>query len=185
VSPAEDPGPPGSSLRYGNPWADPPSERDPVRQVRARLPAPVTIWTAGTAGEWTGLTVSSLMLAQGEPGQLLGLIGPDTDLAETMTHTGAFVVHVLADRPDHRRLAQHFSGTLGADPDLLQVDQSDQGPRLRGAPDQVGCRVISRRPCGWSELVEAAIEDVRWATDLPPSRPGLLWYRGGFQRGGE
>jgi flavin reductase (DIM6/NTAB) family NADH-FMN oxidoreductase RutF len=184
VPSAEDPGPARSSLRYGNPWADPPSERDPVRQVRARLPAPVTVWTAGEE-EWAGLTVSSLMLAQGEPGQLLGLIGPDTDLAETVARTGVFVVHLLADRPDHRRLAQHFAGTLSADPDLLQVDRSDHGPRLRRAPDQVACRLTSRRPCGWSELVEAAIEDVRWGATPLPSRPGLLWYRGAFWRGGE
>jgi flavin reductase (DIM6/NTAB) family NADH-FMN oxidoreductase RutF len=156
-----------------------------VRQVRARLPAPVTVWTAGPEDDWTGLTVSSLMVAQGEPGQLLGLIGPDTDLAETVTRTGVFVVHLLADRPEHRRLAQHFAGTLSADPDLLLADPSEHGPRLRGAPDQLGCRLNSRRPCGWSELVEAAIENVRWATTPPPSRPGLLWYRGAFRRWGE
>jgi flavin reductase (DIM6/NTAB) family NADH-FMN oxidoreductase RutF len=175
---------PRSSLRYGNPWADPPSERDAVRQARARLVAPVTVWTAGQ-DDWAGLTVSSLMLAQGEPGQLLGLIGPDTDLAETLLDTGVFVVHLLADRPDHRRLAQHFAGTLSADPDLLEVDRSGHGPRLRGAPDQLACRLSSHHPCGWAELIEAAIEEVRWATDPPPSRPGLLWFRGAFQRWGD
>jgi flavin reductase (DIM6/NTAB) family NADH-FMN oxidoreductase RutF len=185
VPPPDEPDPPRSSLRYRNPWADPPSERDPVRQVRARLPAPVTVWTAGSGDGWTGLTVSSLMLAQGQPGQLLGLIGPDTDLAELVAHRGMFVVHLLADRAEHRRLAQHFAGTLSADPDLLQVDNSDHGPRLRSAPDQLACRLSGRRPCGWSELVEAAIEDVRWGTTPPPSRPGLLWYRGGFRRWGE
>jgi flavin reductase (DIM6/NTAB) family NADH-FMN oxidoreductase RutF len=183
VPPTDEPGPPRSWLRYGNPWADPPDERDPVRQVRARLPAPVTIWTAGDA-EWAGLTVSSLLLAQGEPGCLLGLIGPDTDLAETLERTGAFVVHLLADRPEHRRLAQHFAGTLGASPDLLEVDSSTHGPRLRSAPDQVACRLTSRRPCGWSELVEAAVEEVRLATGPPPSRSGLVWYRGAFRRWG-
>jgi flavin reductase (DIM6/NTAB) family NADH-FMN oxidoreductase RutF len=179
VSPPDEPAPPRSSLRYGNPWADPEAERDPVRQARARLPAPVTIWTAGDE-EPAGLTVSSLLLAQGEPGQLLGLIGPDTDFAETIERTGVFVVHLLTDSPEHRRLAQHFAGTLGADPDLLRVDRSDHGPRLRHAPDQLACRLRSRRPCGWSELVEADIDDVRLATP-PSSRPGLLWYRGAFR----
>jgi flavin reductase (DIM6/NTAB) family NADH-FMN oxidoreductase RutF len=180
----DEPGPPRSSVRYGNPWADPPSERDPVRQLRARLLAPVTIWTAGD-DEWTGLTVSSLMVAQGEPGRLLGLIGPDTDLADTLERTGAFVIHLLADRPEHRRLAQHFAGTLSASPDLLQVDRSAYGPHLRTAPDQVACRLISHRPCGWSELVEATVEEVSLATTPTPSRPGLVWYRGAFLRWGE
>ena len=169
--------PPGSALRYGNPWADPPSERDPIRRARARLPAPVTVWTAGER-EWAGLTVSSLMVVQGQPGRLVGLVGPDTDLAEAMEGTGAFVVHLLADRPEHRRLAQHFSGSLSADPELLQVEPSPHGPRLLAAPDQLDCRVSSHHPFGWSELVEAEIEEVR----LGPPRSGLIWYRSEFHR---
>jgi flavin reductase (DIM6/NTAB) family NADH-FMN oxidoreductase RutF len=126
------------------------------------------------------------MLAQGEPGRLLGLIGPDTELAETIERTGVFVVHLLGDRPEHRRLAQHFAGSLPADPGLLVVDRSEHGPRLRCVPDQLACRLGSHRPCGWSELVEAAIDDVRWANSgPPPSRPGLLWYRGEFRRWGD
>jgi flavin reductase (DIM6/NTAB) family NADH-FMN oxidoreductase RutF len=181
MTPSDEPGPPRSSLRYGHPWADPPSERDPVRQARARLPAPVTVWTAGQA-DWAGLTVSSLLLAQGEPGQLVGLIGPDSDLADAIAETGRFVVHLLTDRREHRRLAQHFAGTLSADPDLLRVEGSDYGPRLLCAPDQLACRLHSHHPCGWSELVEADIDDVHPAQGPQADRPALLWYRGGFRR---
>lgn len=179
---SDDPDSPGSSLRYGNPWADPPSERDPLRRARARLPAPVTVWTAGGT-DWVGLTVSSLLLAQGEPGRLLGLVGPDTDLIDTIERTGVFVVHLLADRLEHRRLAQHFAGTLSADPDLLRVEESGHGPRLLSAPDQLACRLSGHREFGWSELVDAVIEDIRVATPgRPPPRPGLVWYRGEFGR---
>lgn len=152
-----------------------------MRQARARLPSPVTVWTAGQA-DWAGLTVSSLLLAQGEPGQVVGLIGPDTDLLDILAETGRFVVHLLTDRPEHRRLAQHFAGTLSADPDLLQVEDSPYGPRLRWAPDQLACRLYSRHPCGWSELIEAAVDEVRWANGPQSWRPALLWYRGGFRR---
>jgi len=171
-------GPTGSTLRYGNPWADPPSERDPVRQARARLPAPVTVWTAGHP-RWAGLTVSSVLLAQGDPGGLIGLVGPDTDLVEFVTRTGMFVVHLLVDSPDHRRLAQHFAGTLGADADLLTTEDSPHGPRLLAARDQLACRVIRTVPFGWSQLVEAEIEEVR--LDGPAARPALAWYRGEFR----
>jgi flavin reductase (DIM6/NTAB) family NADH-FMN oxidoreductase RutF len=171
---------PGSTIRYGDPWADPPSERDPVRRARARLPAPVTVWTAGDAdSDWTGLTVSSVLLAQGQPGRLIGLIGPDSDLAEAITAGGMFVVHLLADRPEHRRLAQHFAGALPADPTLLAVEASRHGPRLTAVADQLACRASNCRPAGWSQLVEAEVAETRLG---PPVRP-LLWYRGEFWRG--
>lgn len=148
-----------------------------MRRARARLPVPVTIWTSGDA-EWAGLTISSLLIAEGQPGRLIGLVGPDTDLADAVRRTGRFVVHLLMDRPEHRRLAQHFAGSLDAVPDLLRVETSPHGPRLTAVPDQLDCRVTTHRPYGWSELVEAEIVDVR----LDPPRPGLLWYRGGFRR---
>jgi flavin reductase (DIM6/NTAB) family NADH-FMN oxidoreductase RutF len=145
------------------------------------MAAPITVWTAGDAGsDWTGLTVSSVLLAQGEPGRVIGLIGPDSDLAEAIKRNGAFVVHLLADRPEHRRLAQHFAGALPADASLLEVEASTYGPRLIAAPDQLACRASTWRTAGWSQLVEAEVADSRLG---PPSRP-LLWYRGEFWRGG-
>lgn len=176
MPPPEDTDLPGSSLRYGNPWADPPTDRDPVRQARARLPAPVTVWTAGD-GVWAGLTVSSLVLAQGQPGRLLGLIGPDSDLADAIDRTGRFVLHLLTDHREHRRLAQHFAGSLSAPTELLQIEASPHGPRLLAAPDQLACRVSDHRPFGWSELYEGEIDEVR----LGPARSGLLWQHGEFR----
>jgi flavin reductase (DIM6/NTAB) family NADH-FMN oxidoreductase RutF len=143
------------------------------------MPAPVTVWTSGDADSaWAGLTVSSVLLAQGEPGHLIGLIGPDSDVAEAIGDGGLFVVHLLIDRPDHRRLAQHFAGVLPADPNLLAVEASGHGPRLMAAPDQLACRAIASRAAGWSQLVEAEVADIRLG---PPARP-LVWYRGEFGR---
>lgn len=163
----------GSRLRYGDPWADPVSERDPVRRMRGRLPAPVTVWTAGDT-EWAGLTVSSVLLAQGEPPWLMGLVGPDTDLADAVAETGTFVVHVLGG--DHRRLAQHFAGMLPAPDDQLVVRASPHGPVLVAVTDRLACRVIDQRPAGWSLAIDAVIEQV----ELGPGGQGLAWYRGGF-----
>lgn len=182
VTEGRDLSPPGSSLRYGQPWADPLSQRDPVRQARSRLPAPVTVWTAGDA-EWAGLTVSSVMVAQGTPGRLLGLIGPDSDLGEMLVRTRSFVVHLLGDCPEHRRLAQHFAGTLSADPVLLAVEASSHGPRLVAVEDQLACHVSRSVPCGWSQLIEADIDAIRLGSldgsaSPSSSRRALVWYRG-------
>lgn len=175
---AEEDFPPGSPeggarLRYGDPWADPVSERDPIRRMRGRLPAPVTVWTAGSSA-LAGLTVSSVLLAQGEPPLLMGLVGPDTDLADAVAETGTFVVHVL--RAEHRRLAQHFAGMLPAPDDQLVVQPSPHGPVLVAVKDRLACRVIDQRPAGWSLAVDAVIE----AVELGPGGDGLAWYRGAF-----
>ena len=50
-----------------HPFHPPEGERDPVRRMRGRLAAPVTIITAGDDVGRSGLTVSSLMLAEGDP----------------------------------------------------------------------------------------------------------------------
>lgn len=185
----------GSSLHYGNPWADPEHMRDPVRRLRGRMPAPVTVWTAGgptggaaggTAGalgppgpgEWAGLTVSSVLMAQGEPPRLAGLIGPDTDLADELQAAGAFVVHVLDDR--HRRLAQHFAGLLPAPDADLAAEATPHGPHLRAVDDRLDCRVQRCADFGWSLLVEAVIEESTLGTTA--TGPGLAWYRGQLHR---
>jgi flavin reductase (DIM6/NTAB) family NADH-FMN oxidoreductase RutF len=139
----------------------------------------VTVWTAGLlagAGEWTGLTVASVVVAQGAPARLAGLIGPDSDLAETLEATGATVVHFLNDR--HRRLAQHFAGALPAPDADLAVTASPYGPVLAAVEDRLYCRVEQRRPYGWSLLVEAVVE----GAEIGEPGPGLAWHRGRFHR---
>jgi 3-hydroxy-9,10-secoandrosta-1,3,5(10)-triene-9,17-dione monooxygenase reductase component len=171
---SDDNGPGGSSLHYGNPWADPAGLRDPARQLRGRLPAPVTVWMAAGGA---GLTVSSILVAQGEPPCLVGLIGPDTDLAQALHADPRFVVHLLT--AEHRRLAQHFAGLLPAPDDQLTTTPSEFGATLNAVGDRAQCRLLSRRPLGWSELIEAEIVSVTWASPAPA--PALALYRGAIE----
>jgi hypothetical protein len=48
----------------------------------------VSLWTSGSAG----LTVSSLMTANGSPGAVLGLLDPDSDVRDELEETGVGVV---------------------------------------------------------------------------------------------
>jgi flavin reductase (DIM6/NTAB) family NADH-FMN oxidoreductase RutF len=143
------------------------------------MPLPVTVWLAGAAGPGplVGLTVSSVLLAQGQPPLLGGLVGPLTDLAEAISGAGAaFVVHVLAD--GHQRLAKHFSGELPAPADLLAAEPSPHGPLLKVVSERLLCRTRASQEFGWSLFVEAEIEHV-----TPPApAAGLAWYRGDFVR---
>ena len=65
------------TIHHCDPFATPEGQRSPVRRLRGRLAAPVTLWTApGPAG----LTVSSMLVAGGEPGRVLGLIDEESEL---------------------------------------------------------------------------------------------------------
>ena len=96
-----------------HPFRDP--EGDPVRSLRGRLGGAVTLWTSGekaSVGSRAGLTVSSVMVAGGEPGRLLALIDPDSSLRDVLEETGRGVVHLL--RWEHRDLAEAFAGQMPA-----------------------------------------------------------------------
>lgn len=167
----------GARLRYGDPWQDDPSARDPVRRARGHLVLPVTVWLTGEvgAGPLTGLTVSSLFLAQGEPPLVAGLVSAESDLAEALSTPGqGFTVHVLDAR--HKRLAQHFSGQLPAPAEQLAVQPSEHGPLLEAVAERLACRTLASRPFGWSVLVEASVERVQGAR----AGHGLAWYHGAF-----
>ncbi|MGH9106245.1 MAG: flavin reductase family protein [Acidimicrobiales bacterium] len=164
-----------SSLRYGNPWAGPPEARDPLRRLRGHLVLPVTVWT-GTAGAGpVGLTISSVLLGQGQPPVLAGLVSPTSDLAALLRPPSArFVVHVLGAA--HRRLAQHFSGDLPAPEEMLAVLGSPHGPLLQAVGDRLLCRTTSTKPLGWSVLVEAEVDEVQAGA----AGRGLAWYHGAY-----
>ena len=75
-----------------HPFADP--DPDPVRRFRGRLGGAVTLWSAGSGPDRVGLTVSSLVVALGEPSHVIGLLDPDADLTEALRDTGRAVVQV-------------------------------------------------------------------------------------------
>jgi flavin reductase (DIM6/NTAB) family NADH-FMN oxidoreductase RutF len=170
--------PTGSTLRYGNPWADPPEARDPLRRLRGHLVLPVTVWLAdapGEDGEHVGLTVSSVLLSPGDPAMLAGVVTPASELADALASPPApFVVHVLGS--SHRRLAQHFAGDTPAPEEMLSVQPSDHGPLLDAVGDRVLCRALSIKAFGWSLLVEAEVDAVQAGV----AGNGLAWYHGQF-----
>ncbi len=95
------------TIHSEHPFLDP--DPDPVRLLRGRLGGAVTLWTSGS-DEWAGLTVTSLMVAGGEPGRVLALLDPDSDLADVLGETGRAVVHLL--EWEHRDLAEAFAGQM-------------------------------------------------------------------------
>lgn len=171
---------PGAQIHHTDPFATPEPERSPVRRFRGRLPAAVTLWTAAVpGGRPAGLTVSSTIVADGEPGRLLGLIDEESDLWAAAEAAGRFAVAPLA--PSHRQLADRFAGLFPA-PGGLFADAAEwtgtpYGPVPVGAAGWLGCRLDGARPFGWGLLVEATIEAVDVAGEVAP----LIHHRGRYR----
>ena len=162
-----------------HPFLDPESERDPVRRFRGRLGGAVSLWTTGSGRDRAGLTVSSLMVAGGEPARLLALVDPDSDLAESLPATSRAVVQLL--RWEHRGLADAFAGTAPAPGGAFaQAEWAETawGPRLADVGTWAGVNLESTGEVGWSLLLTATIEHVEIGAEDDP----LVHRRGRYLR---
>lgn len=162
-----------------HPFLDPPDERDPVRQFRGRLVAPVTVVTAGREGSWAGLTVSSLMVAEGDAASVIALIGPTTDLWDQIAETEAFVVHILDN--SQREDGDVFAGIRprpGGPFAGLEVEQSQWGPVLASARSRLYCRLADSKALPFHQLVEGLVEQAEVGNLDDPA----TYFRGGYRR---
>lgn len=164
----------GGHIHSTDPFATPEHARSPVRRLRGRLPAAVTLWTTPTP---TGLTVSSNLVADGDPPRLLGLIDEESALWPAVQAAGRFAVAVLG--PAHRQLADRFAGALPAPGGLFTGypwRETPYGPVPEDVSTWAGCRLDGARPMGWALLVEATVEHIEIGDDPP-----LIHHRGRYR----
>ncbi len=157
----------GMTIHGDHPFLPPESERSPVRRFRGRLPSPVTLWTSGSADARAGLTVSSVLIADGEPGYVIGIIDPDSDLWETLRDNGRVVVGLLDER--HRGLADAFGYVApapGGPFKLGEWSDTEWGPALAGIT-WAGCVNADPDPprLGWGLQVRLEIQHVELGPD--------------------
>ena len=170
------------TIHTEHPFLEPEGDRDPARRFRGRLGGTVTLWTAGDEGDRAGLTVSSLMVAGGEPARVLALVDPDSDLHDRLQETGRAVVHLLGW--EHRDLAEAFAGTAPAPGGPFRTGgftQTAWGPLLTGAPTWASVSLETVADVGWSALLTCVIDEVTIGDDLPP----LVHRRGRYLRPSE
>lgn len=147
------------TIHSDHPFMPPEGDRDPLRRFRGRLPAPVTVWATGVGRDRRGFTVSSMLIADGDPGMVAGLIDEDSDFADALDEV--FTVNILT--LEHVTMAEAFAG-IGPAPGgpftLGTWQQTAWGPVLEGGAGWLGARLTSgeRRHLGWGLLVEAGIE---------------------------
>lgn len=161
-----------------HPFTTPPELREPARQLRGRLVAPVTVWTAGGPEGRTGLTVSSILVAEGEPPMVFGLVGLGADLWDAMQATGAFVVHVL--ETTHREIADRFAGLRPSPGGLfrgLEVEDTPWGPVMVEVPSRAACRMEEARETDYHVLVQGRVERI----ELHDLQEPLVYHRGRYR----
>lgn len=165
------------TIHAGHPFADPPEARDAARRLRGRLGGAVSLWTSGSGPARAGLTVSSLMVATGDPAYVVGLLDPDSDLFDALETTGRGVVQLL--RWPQRELADMFAGVSPAPGGLFAqapFADTDWGPRLEAATTWAGVELASAEETGWSMLVRCRIAHV----ELGDASEPLVHRRGRY-----
>jgi flavin reductase (DIM6/NTAB) family NADH-FMN oxidoreductase RutF len=166
------------TIHSSDPFATPDDQRSPLRRLRGRMASPVTLWTAGEGRSRAGLTVSSVLIVDGAPGRIIGIVDEESDLWPVLESTGRFVVALLA--PGDEQLADRFAGLLPAPGGLFRDPiwtDTAWGPVREAAPAWAGCRLDGGRPYGWGLLVEATIDEVSLAGRAAP----LVHYRGRYR----
>ena len=161
-----------------NPFVAPEADRDPIRRFRGRLAAPVTIITAGDASGIAGLTISSIMVAEGSPGSVHFLLGSTADVYGIIQRTDRFVVHVLAHAD--RGLSDIFAGRRpnpGGPFSGLSFTLGDWGPVLDDVTDRAYCSGVSVSEQGYSLLVSAGVDEVEFTDFTDP----LSYFRGMYR----
>jgi 3-hydroxy-9,10-secoandrosta-1,3,5(10)-triene-9,17-dione monooxygenase reductase component len=168
---------PDGTIHDENPFTTPAELRDPARRFRGRLATGVTVFTTGTLPRATGLTVSSLLVAQGAPDRILALV--DEETADDIRTAGRFVVHVLPER--EQALSDRFAGVRPSPGGLfrdLEVRQSDHGPVLEEIRTRAHCTWERSMEMGYHTLVVGVVDSI----ELEDLDAPLVYYRGRYRR---
>jgi len=137
----------GGWIHDEHPFVTPPDLRDPARQLRGRLASGVTVFTSGGPDHRAGLTVSSLLVAEGEPSRVVALVGEATDLWFAIEQSGSWILHVLGETD--RELSDRFAGLRPSPGGMfvgIDVEDTPWGPSMaRPGPQTIGSAIVSGR----------------------------------------
>lgn len=169
------------SIHSEHPFLPPAGDRNPLRRLRGRTPSPVTVWTTVLDGRRVGWAVSSLLLADGEPAEVVGLLDEDSELAEAVQQTRTLAVSLLGW--GQQQLSDAFAGVMPAPGGAFRLGEwadTAWGPVLVGATGWLGARLKDGPVdhAGWALLVRANVEHVQ--VDEPAD--GVLAYLHGRYR---
>ncbi len=165
------------TIHRSHPFAPPPESRAPARRLRGLLPSPVSIWASESGGEREGWTISSMLIADGDPAQFIALVHEDAEWWDLFRETGLAVVSILGQGQGW--VSEVFARAAPSPGGVFRTGQwasSGHGPRLEGAAAWAGVRLLDAEPehAGWGLLVRAEVEWIEIADGV-----AALEHRGG------
>lgn len=133
----------------------------------------MSIWASSEAGRQDGWTISSMLIADGEPAEVVALVNEDADWWDMFRRTGRAVVNVLGHGQGvvsdvFARMAPSPGGPMRTG----EWSTSEFGPRLGGAAAWIEVSLAETNPgyAGWGLLVRATIESVEINDAVEPLR---------------
>jgi flavin reductase (DIM6/NTAB) family NADH-FMN oxidoreductase RutF len=170
------------TIHHSHPFTEGEQARKPLRRFRGRMASPVSIWAAAAGGKRAGWTLSSFLIADGEPGEVVGLIDEESPLADVLAQSQTLTVNLLGWQ--QRALADAFAGTApapGGPFTLAAWQNTDWGPVLDGSLGWIGARLKpdDSDHAGWGLLLRAVVERVEIPSD--PANDLLCYVRGRYR----
>jgi flavin reductase (DIM6/NTAB) family NADH-FMN oxidoreductase RutF len=171
----------GVTIHHSHPFAVGEQDRNPLRRFRGRMASPVSIWAATAHGTRAGWTLSSFLVADGDPGEVIGLIDEESPLADVLAESPTLTISLLGW--GQRALADAFAGVApapGGPFALSNWQDTDWGPVLENSLGWIGARLKADADhAGWGLLLRAAVERVEIQPD--PADDLLCYVRGRYR----
>ena len=169
------------TIHSSHPFSVGEQDRNPLRRFRGRMASPVSIWAAAADGTRAGWTLSSFLVADGDPGEVIGLVDEESPLADVLAHTGMLTVNLPGWR--QRSSADAFAGVAtapGGPFTLATWRETEWGPVLESSLGWIGARLKAEPDhAGWGLLLRAVIERVEIQAD--PTDELLYYARGRYR----
>lgn len=169
------------TIHHSHPFAVGEQDRNPLRRFRGRMASPVSIWAATAHGTRAGWTLSSFLVADGDPGEVIGLIDEESPLADVLAESPTLTISLLGW--GQRALADAFAGVApapGGPFALSNWQDTDWGPVLENSLGWIGARLKADPDhAGWGLLLRAVVERVEIQAD--PADDLLCYVRGRYR----
>jgi flavin reductase (DIM6/NTAB) family NADH-FMN oxidoreductase RutF len=155
------------TIHHSHPFAASEQDRNPLRRFRGRMASPVSIWAAASNDTRAGWTLSSFLVADGDPAEVIGLIDEESPVADVLPDVHTVTINLLGW--DQRALADAFAGIVpapGGPFGLAAWQDTDWGPVLESSLGWIGARVKPDPDhAGWGLLLRAVVERVEIPSD--------------------